>query len=55
MIGWTVDSNARPSFTEIESTMEAFLKNEPTEYVFTVVSILVISLSMYNVCTVSLE
>ena len=48
MIGWTVDSNARPSFTELESTMEHF-QNEPTKYVFTVVSILVISLSMYDV------
>ncbi|XP_065887140.1 receptor tyrosine-protein kinase erbB-2-like isoform X4 [Dysidea avara] len=33
---WTVDSNARPSFTELESTMEHLLKNEPTKYVFTV-------------------
>ena len=49
MIGWIVDSNARPSFTELESTIEHFLKSEPTKYVFTVVSILVISLSMCNV------
>ncbi|XP_065887121.1 epidermal growth factor receptor-like isoform X2 [Dysidea avara] len=32
---WTVDYNARPSFTELESTMEKFLNDEPTKYVFT--------------------
>lgn len=49
VIGWTVDCNARPSFTELESTMEDFLKNEPVKYIFTVVSIPVIPLCVHNV------
>jgi len=41
VIGWTVDYNARPSFAELEDIMNNFLKDEPTKYVFTVVSTVV--------------
>jgi len=49
VIGWTIDCNSRPSFTELESTMEDFYKNEPVKHVFTVVSMPVISICMHNV------
>ena len=42
LIGWLVDETFRPSFSDLESTISRFVTN-PIQYVFTVVSVYIIS------------